>query len=78
MDRFWELWNREYLTSLRERQRLAHPNSRSAITEQPKLGEIVLLKDEDLPRGSWKIGKILEVKKGREDQIRARVIRGSI
>ena len=58
LDNFWKIWRNEYMQSLRERYSYQMKPVKGEIIRTPKIGEIVLIKDEDLPRGSWKLGKI--------------------
>ena len=56
--------------SLRERSTLKLKSPRVESKETPKIGDIVQLK-EDLPRGSWKLGKIVELITSNDGNIRA-------
>ena len=58
--KFWKVWKDEYLLSLRERiqTRLRKAKIRSRYPSQ--IGDVVLIKD-DLPRGTWRNGKIIEL-----------------
>ena len=57
---FWGVWKQEYLLSLRETLPLTHRGTHSQLTRQPKLGEVVIVKDNNLPRGAWKLAQIKE------------------
>ncbi|VDM44661.1 unnamed protein product [Toxocara canis] len=59
IDKFWKIWSEEYLLSLREKQTIFHRHPRVIAKEIPKVGQIVLVHDENLHRGSWKLGKII-------------------
>src|SRR5699024_11928671 len=50
LERFWRVWSREYLTSLRV--------YRTRNTREPKLGEMVMVECNPKERGSYKIGVI--------------------
>jgi len=39
------------------------------------VGEVVIVHDEHLPRGLWKLGRIQEVMKGRDGQIRGATVK---
>ena len=54
-DVFWRRWMREYLPSLQQRQKWSHADRNFAV------GDVVLLLDETVPRGSWPLGRVLEV-----------------
>lgn len=60
---------------MRERQQILHQSPRLQKADTPKIGEIVLIKEEDLPRGAWKLAQVEEVAKGTEDQIRVAKVR---
>lgn len=54
-DLFWKRWMREYLPLLQVRQKW-NQRKRSLIA-----GDIVVIMDSSAPRGSWPLGKVLEV-----------------
>ena len=60
-ERHWNRWTKEYLASLREHHKL-HQGGSNKITE----GDIVLVKDENLPRNKWKLGMILTIIRGKD------------
>ena len=70
---FWSRWQDEYLAELRESHRLNHRNSAS----HPSIskGDIVVIHDEDTPRGFWKVGRVEEVFVGRDGHIRGASVR---
>ena len=51
LDKFWELWRTGYLNCLRERYQRWHRQGKSLSRRVLRIGETVLLKDEDSPRG---------------------------
>lgn len=67
---FWKIWRNDYLLRLRERSqvKLKEPRIKSSYAEN--IGDVVLIKDE-LPRGSWRMGRIQEVIKSRDGQVRS-------
>ena len=73
---FWTRWTREYLADLKD------IHSRRAVGTQlrePTVGEAVLVRNENLPRGRWKLGLIVGLKPGRDGNVRSvtvRVVRG--
>ena len=75
LNHFWKRWRTEYLSSLREVH--AHISRRSPgdSNSQISVGEIVIVKDEHLPRGLWKLGIVQEVLKGRDGLMRAAVVK---
>ena len=64
-DLFWKRWTKLYLPELQLRSKWYEP--------QPSLkeGDIVLIMDENTPRNTWPMGKVLETKKGRDDLVRS-------
>uniref|UniRef100_A0A914UGX5 Integrase catalytic domain-containing protein n=1 Tax=Plectus sambesii TaxID=2011161 RepID=A0A914UGX5_9BILA len=70
LDRFWEIWHADYLTSLRERQQRFHQEPRSRMHNAPQVGEVVLIRDDFVPRGLWRLGKVEEVTTSSDNEIR--------
>ena len=71
LDIFWKSWRDEYLLSLRERNPLVHRQPRSHSEKEPTEGSIVIVKDDNLPRSNWRIGKILRLIVSRDSKIRS-------
>ena len=67
LTQFWNRFTTQYLTNLSERH-LSRNLPRDG--RQPKVGEVVLIKNDLLPRGRWKIARIVEVTPGRDGVIR--------
>ena len=61
---FWERWRKEYLLMLQGRSKWTKPQTNLAA------GDIVLLKDESLYRGDWRIARILETTAGSDGIVR--------
>ena len=57
---------REFTTS--------HKESRSQISRQPKIGEIILVKDDNVLRRMWKLALIKEYSLSKDGQIRSVII----
>ncbi|KHJ89020.1 integrase core domain protein, partial [Oesophagostomum dentatum] len=70
-EKFWQRWHIEYLTSLREMQTKDRKQHRHAKLRDPRIGEIVLVEQENLPRGSWSYGKIIELVKSNDGFVRS-------
>ena len=70
LDRFWQIWRNDYLLNLRERSQIKLKETRVKSPYSATKGDIVLIKDE-LPRGSWRIGRIVELVKSVDDEIRS-------
>ena len=66
---FWRRWIREYLPALQARQKW----------QRAKLdicsGDVVLVADENIPRGQWPLGKVISVKVGRDGHVHSCVIK---
>lgn len=52
---FWSRWRREYLANITLRQRWHSPR------RNIKIGDIVIVKEEELPRNEWRLGQVLDV-----------------
>lgn len=63
-DHFWKRWSNEYLNTLQARSKW--------IKGSPNVvpGLIVLLKEDNLPPQSWKLGKVLNVYPGNDSVVR--------
>ncbi|XGW14000.1 hypothetical protein V3C99_000352 [Haemonchus contortus] len=59
LNRFWQRWNEEYLTNLRERFQHEHKQPFHTSQESPFDDQIVLVHDDTRPRGQWKLGRIM-------------------
>lgn len=68
-EHFWRRWLREYLPDLTERKKWMLP--RRNLTP----GDLVLLIDPNTPRGSWPLGRIVEVRPGEDGVVRSAVVR---
>ena len=54
---FWKIWRKEYVTSIRERQKITSKKSPNNIKEKQ-------------PRHLWKLGKITRIIYGNDNKIR--------
>ncbi|CAI6371089.1 unnamed protein product [Macrosiphum euphorbiae] len=71
MQTFWKRWSKEYLPQLQVRSRWL------AQTEQVKIGDIVIIKEECTPPGKWKLGKILKTHPGSDGIVRVVTLKTS-
>ncbi|XP_047996370.1 uncharacterized protein LOC125234205 [Leguminivora glycinivorella] len=62
-DHFWQRWVREYLPSL-------SPRTGGGSPPNIAIGDIVIICDSNLPRGSWPKGRVTAVYPGRDGIIR--------
>ncbi|XP_055387374.1 uncharacterized protein LOC129615957 [Condylostylus longicornis] len=61
---FWTRWNKEYLYRLQQRPKW------TKRTENMKIGDLVLLRDEKLPPSRWLMGRITEIHPGPDGLVR--------
>lgn len=66
---FWRRWMRDYFPTLTVRQKW-HTAQRNL-----KKGDIVLVQDNDLIRGNWKLAQVLRAEPGRDGKVRDVVLR---
>ena len=70
LNRFWKMWRDDYLLNLRERTNTHVRGPRINALQKPKPGDIVLIRD-NLPRGSWKLGRIKNMITSQDGEQRA-------
>nr|XP_054769202.1 uncharacterized protein LOC129276822 [Lytechinus pictus] len=63
-DVFWSRWVKEYLPQLQARQRWVSPRRNIQV------GDVVLLVDQNAPRNSWLLGRVLQTRPDRKGLIR--------
>ncbi|XP_063838179.1 uncharacterized protein LOC135087312 [Ostrinia nubilalis] len=63
-DHFWQRWLKEYLPTLMPRKIAGRE------TEDPQVGDVVLIVDATLPRNTWPRGEVLRVYPGPDGRIR--------
>ena len=69
LNNFWMKWMHEYLETFRERHSVHMKPIKGEIRRKPKVGEIVIIKEDDLPRGSWKMAKVQNLIEGDVDKL---------
>ena len=67
LNHFWQRWRKEYLTSLREVQRVKIKQRSAKIA----LGDIVIVYDEKQPRHLWQMGRVTNLIAGNDEVIRS-------
>jgi hypothetical protein len=78
LEKLWRYWYDEYLLSLRERGGRSHRSQKNTVEGPPKVGEIVVVKNEDAPRGMWKMGRVKSLVVGSDGLVRsAHVVLGN-
>ena len=68
LNHFWNRWSREYLTALRDYQKYVPRKNTNNI---PNVNDIVIIKEDKLPRQQWRLGRIMELIESRDGNIRA-------
>ena len=66
---FWQIWRNDYLLSLRECSQIKL-KSRIQSPYAVNIGDVVLIKD-NLPRSSWRMGRIRELVNSRDGYVRS-------
>lgn len=61
VENFWQVFKSMYLKSLRETHVAIHNHTHRSVPFTPKIGDIVLIKDNKIPRAHWRFGKILSL-----------------
>ena len=51
---FWSRWKKEFLLSLQTRQKWTQPRKNLQVND------IVIVKDDDIPRNQWNVGRVIE------------------
>lgn len=69
---FWQQWQKEYLTSLREQH--SSQRNKHFSGETVAVGKIVLTHDET-PRNQWKLGIITQLHQGKDSYARSVTLR---
>ena len=62
---FWTRWRKEYLSTLQRRQRFNGPKRNLTV------GDVVIIKDEAQPRGSWPLARVIETESDSKGFVRA-------
>ena len=67
-DQFWSRWRREYLQRLQPRSKW----SKEKRSLQP--GDIVLVKDKNVRRNMWPIGRVSSVRRSKDNLVRSAIV----
>lgn len=71
-DQFWKRWVREYLPILQLRQKWLQPK------RNLQNGDVVLIMDENTPRKSWPMGRIIQTFPGKDRLVRSAQVKTSL
>ena len=58
----WNRWTREYVRGLREQHRTTRPKS----VQYPKVGDVVIVKEDQKPRNTWKLVVVKQLITGKD------------
>ncbi|KAL9967307.1 hypothetical protein ACROYT_G025507 [Oculina patagonica] len=61
---FWTRWRKEFLLSLQQRQKWTRPRRNLLVND------VVLIKDENLPRNAWQLARVSAVYPSSDGQVR--------
>ena len=70
-DLFWCRWKREYLPTLQQRQKWLKPKPNL------KIGDVVLIKDENTPRGVWPMARVVKTMPDNKGLVRRVLVKTS-
>ena len=73
LNHFWERWRKEYLTELRERHKVRNGSTGNSISH----GDVVVVHEDKIPRQLWKVGRVENLLRGRDGNVRAAIVRTS-
>lgn len=62
---FWDQWSQEYLSRLQKRPKWKQPHANL------KVGQIVLIKEDNMPPTKWILGRIIETFTGQDGLVRS-------
>ena len=65
INEFWNIWRRDYLLELRQLQKINKSKGK-----MPKMNDIVIIYEENIPRQLWKLGRIVELYKSNDGKKR--------
>ena len=68
-DCFWKRWIREYIPTLEQRQKWIREK------DNLKIGDVVLVVDNNSPRGRWLLGRVIKTFPGQDSRVRVAEIK---
>ncbi len=71
LQQFWNLWHKNYVLSLRERYQKSHKQPRIHANIKPRPGDVVLIHEKNISRGSWKLGQIQSITVSHDGEVRS-------
>ena len=70
-DAVWSRWTKEYINGLRERHNLNNKGKEVSV----KVGDVVLIQNDERNRGKWNVGIVVKLIKGKDGVVRAAKLR---
>ena len=70
LSQFWERWRKEYLVNLRKSHETAKPATTKGQHPTVQIGDVVVMEEGNLPRSSWRLGKVEGLIRGNDNQVR--------
>ena len=64
-NQFWQRWRKEYLHNLQIRSKWVRP------TYNMKVNDVVIIKDDDLPRNRWLLGRVVDTFPSDDNRVRS-------
>lgn len=72
LNHFWRRWSREYLLELRDTHRQRNTkNSQKSV----EAGDLVLVRNQDHPRGFWKMARVQSLITGKDGVVRGAALK---
>ncbi|XP_048477625.1 uncharacterized protein LOC105393457 [Plutella xylostella] len=75
VDEFRKMFINQYLNALKERTQIRHKQPRVVSQSKPKVGDVVQIKGDNNNRSTWKIGKIILLHRGRDNEVRVATVK---
>ncbi|GFS73653.1 DUF5641 domain-containing protein [Trichonephila clavipes] len=69
---FWRKWKIDYLNNLQNRTKWKSPNNNF------KVGEIVIIKEDNIPPATWPLGKLIETHPDKDGVVTLRTVKGPL
>ena len=67
--RFWEVWQREYIQTLQQKSKWLKPQGNI------KVGQIVILHEDNLPPQQWILARVIQTISGKDNKVRVVEVR---
>ena len=70
----WNRWHKEYLTELRQFHQYAVNDKSKQRESNVREGDVVVVRAENTPRSTWRLGRVKKLLKGRDDKVRGALV----